>query len=181
MCEPLVRLALPGSLGSLDLSVLFSSGMHLAQLIPSPTLTVPSTKWGRVPKASWTVLPQGGDGFAKQRPSGETVGGVRPYPGARKLARAGSKALRRDCMQGYRVGWVLRSGSAQTRCPHTSRMSAVRGVCSDGYRERLAKAPAPSWLFIVPFRQVTEPVPLLAYFRDLEKKLPAAVWLQGSL
>lgn len=52
-------------------SVLFSLGMCLTQLIPSPTLTVPDTKWGRVPRAPWTVLPQKGDCFAKQRPSGE--------------------------------------------------------------------------------------------------------------
>lgn len=38
---PLVRSVVPGSLGSLDLSVLFSSGMCLAQLMPSPTLTSP--------------------------------------------------------------------------------------------------------------------------------------------
>lgn len=67
--------------------------MCLAQLIPSPTLTIPSTKWGRVPRAPWTALPQEGDRFAKQRPLGETVGGVCPYPGVRKLARTGSKHL----------------------------------------------------------------------------------------
>lgn len=59
-------------------------------------------------------------------------------------------------------------------------MGAVLGVCPGSYRECLAKAPAPSRLFIVPFRQFSEPVPLLAYFGDLEQKLPAA-WLQGAL
>lgn len=61
------------------------------------------------------------------------------------------------------------------------RTGAERGVCSDSCRERPAQAPAPSRLFIVPFRQFTEPVPLLAYFRDLEEELPAVVWLQDSL
>lgn len=81
----------------------------------------------------------------------------------------------------YGAGWVLCVGSAQTRCPCMSRMSTVCGVCSDSYRECLAKVPAPSRLFIIPFRQFTEPIPLLAYFRDLEKKLPAVVWPQDSL
>lgn len=127
---------------------------------PSPTLTVPSTVWGRVPRLPELCCPRKVIALQSRDLQGELLEVCALIPGLGSWGGLGG------CLSEgpvCRAGWVPSVGSAQT------------------VTQCLAEAPAPSCLFIIPFRQFTKPVPSLAGFRDLEKKLPAVVWLQDSL